>query len=541
MKVLKAVAITVAVIVVILIAIPFFINVNSFRPKVESEMSSALGRKSEVGNLSLSIITGSVTADNISIADDPAFSKSPFLTAKSLKIGVELMPLIFSKELRVTGITLDEPSISLLSNAKGVWNFSTIGESTPKTGVKPASEKSSSGGLSDFSVAKIDVNDGKLVIGKANSSAKPLTIEKVNVTVKNFSATSQFPFTLTAALPSGGDLKVDGKAGPVAAADTPVEATVKVNKLDLASIGADPSVGLAGTGNLDGVLESDGKTAKVHGTMTADKLKMSPKGSPAPRPVQVKFATNYDVKRQAGNLSQGDISYGKALAHLTGRYQMEGQSTVLNMKLDGQGMPVDDVESLLPAVGVTLPSGSGLKGGTLSSSLNIAGPTDKLVITGPVKIENTALTGFDLGGKLGALSAFGGKASSSKDTAIQNASTDARVAPEGTKADNINLNVPSLGVVTGAGTVSPAGALDFHMVANLSGAAGGLTQVAALGGGGGKGGIPFLIQGTTSDPKFMPDVKNIAAGAARDAISGKLGTSAQNPTSALTGLFKKKP
>ena len=90
MKILKIAAIAVVVVVVILVAIPFFINVNSFRPKVEAEMSAALGRKSEVGNLSLSILTGSVSADNISIADDPAFSKSPFLTAKSLKIGVEI-------------------------------------------------------------------------------------------------------------------------------------------------------------------------------------------------------------------------------------------------------------------------------------------------------------------------------------------------------------------------------------------------------------------------------------------------------------------
>ena len=88
----------VAVFVLILIALPFLINVNSFRPKIESEASSALGRQVTVGNLSLSLFSGHVEADNIAIADDPAFSKSPFVTAQSLKIGVELMPLIFSKK-----------------------------------------------------------------------------------------------------------------------------------------------------------------------------------------------------------------------------------------------------------------------------------------------------------------------------------------------------------------------------------------------------------------------------------------------------------
>jgi hypothetical protein len=48
-------------------------NVNSYRPKIESEASSALGRQVTIGNLSLSLLTGSVEADNVAIADDPAF------------------------------------------------------------------------------------------------------------------------------------------------------------------------------------------------------------------------------------------------------------------------------------------------------------------------------------------------------------------------------------------------------------------------------------------------------------------------------------
>ena len=35
------------------------------------------------------------------------------------------------------------------------------------------------------------------------------------------------------------------------------------------------------------------------------------------------------------------------------------------------------------------------------------------------------------------------------------------------RADAINVTIPSLGVVTGAGTISPSGALDFRMTADL--------------------------------------------------------------------------
>src|SRR5262249_49515427 len=124
---LRITGIVVAVFLLILLVLPFLINVNSFRPKIESEATNALGRPVKLGTLSLSLLAGSVGIDDISIADDPAFSKSPFLTAKSLKVGVALMPLIFSKRLNVTGITVDKPQIALLKAPNGTWNFSSLG------------------------------------------------------------------------------------------------------------------------------------------------------------------------------------------------------------------------------------------------------------------------------------------------------------------------------------------------------------------------------------------------------------------------------
>src|SRR5258708_35078893 len=96
-KALKIVLIIVGVLVVIVLVAPFLIPVNQFRPTIEEKASAALGRKVKLGNLSLSLISGSIAADNISIGDDPKFSSAPFLTAKSLNVGVEMLPLIFSK------------------------------------------------------------------------------------------------------------------------------------------------------------------------------------------------------------------------------------------------------------------------------------------------------------------------------------------------------------------------------------------------------------------------------------------------------------
>ena len=548
-RILKVLAIVVAILLVILVALPFIINVNSFRPKLEAEATEALGRPVKVGNLSLSILTGSVTADNISIADDPAFGTNPFVTAKSLKVGVELMPLITSKELRVTDITLVQPEITLLKNAAGKWNFSSLGGNSAKS---PAPSSSGSSAPPNLSVGKLSVTDGKLIVGKANSNSKPHVYDQVNITVSNFSATSQFPFRLTAKLPAGGNADISGQAGPINSSDaakTPFDAKVKVNNMDIVASGfIDPASGIAGLANFDGNLSSNGTMAKAVGTFTGNKLQFSPKGSPASKTVVIKHTVDVDLDKQSADITQGDVEIGKAVAHLTGTFKTEGEAQVVNMKLNGPNMPVEELEAMLPALGVVLPSGSQLKGGTLSADLSIVGPVDKLVITGPVKLSNTKLAGFDLGSKLGALSAFTGKAVSNPDTSIENFSTTARVAPEGTRADNINLNVPSIGVITGAGVVNPQGALAFKMLANLHGGMmGGLTQVA----GGGKG-IPFSIAGTTSKPEFVPDLKGmaggLAGGLAGGALQGVLGGSkagggkAGSAVDALGGLLgKKKP
>lgn len=546
-RLLRIIGIIVAVVLIIVIAIPFLIDVNSFRPKLESELSSALGRDVKVGNLKLSILSGSVSAEDLSVSDDPAFSKSPFIHAKSLDVGVDLMPLIFSKALHVNDLTLTQPEIFLVHDPSGKWNFSSLGGNSTSKPNAPAA-KSSDNSNPNLSVAKLDVKDGRVTVSQVNSSTKPRVYDKVNIEVHNFSFSSQFPFTLTANLPGGGNVKLEGNAGPINPTDaslTPVDAKILVKQLDLAASGfIDPASGIAGLADFNGTVNSDGKNAKAHGVLSADKLKLSPKGQPAGKAVQVTYTVIHDLAKQAGEVTQGEITIGKALAQLTGNYQIQGDTTSLNMKLNGQGMPVDDLEAMLPAMGVVLPSGSSLKGGTLSTNLAITGPTDKLVIVGPIKLSDTKLAGFDLGSKLSALSKFTGSgAKTGSDTSIQNFSTNARVAPEGIRTDNINLTIPALGVITGEGTISPAGALAYKMNAALSGsgAVGGLTQMAGMGGGKG-GGIPFAIGGTTSNPTFVPDVQGLVGNQLQNQLKSRIpgANNGNSPINSITGLFGKK-
>jgi AsmA protein len=520
-RTLKIVAIVVAVLIVIVVAIPFFVDANTFRPKLETELTGVLGREVKLGNLSLSIFSGSVSADDISIADDPQFSKSAFVQAKSLKVGVELMPLIFSKTLNVTELTLKQPEISLVKSEDGAkWNFSSLGGNNASA-PKPAANAPASGNP-NLSVAKLNISEGRLTVSRTGSAEKPRVYDKVDIEVTNFSFTSSFPFKMTAQLPADGSLKLEGNAGPINAdnaAATPLSAKITLQKMNLAASGfIDPAAGIAGIASYDGSVTSDGHEAKTEGKLTVANLQVVQKGSPAGRPVEVTYTVIHNLAKETGSIPQCEIAMGKAVAHVAGTYDAHGQVTSVDMKLNAQAMPVDDLEAMLPALGVVLPPKSTLKGGNLNTTMAIAGPVNKLVTTGTIRLENSSLANFDLGSKLSAISALSGK-KTGNDMVIQNFSSDVRVAPEGTKADNINLNVPSLGVVTGAGTVSPNNELAFKMNAALAGM-----------------GIPFSVEGTTADPKFVPDVKGMAKGMLKG-----LGNAGEKPASSLTGLFKKKP
>src|SRR5437660_4132907 len=275
-KTLKIVLIVVGVLIVLVLVVPFLIPVNQFRPTIEEKASEALGRKVELGNLSLSLISGSLSADNISIGDDPKFSSAPFLTAKSLNVGVEMMPLIFSKTLNVTGVTIASPKVTLLHNSAGQWNYSSLGAAAAKAQAKqaPTEKPSPAAGAAEVSIKKLTLSDGSILVGSTNSQ-KRSTYDHVNVTASDVSLTSKFPVTVTADLPAGGKFKLDGTVGPVDQADTaitPLDAKLNVTSLDLASTGfLDSSAGLGGILDLDSNLSSQGGEPQTKGTVKFSK------------------------------------------------------------------------------------------------------------------------------------------------------------------------------------------------------------------------------------------------------------------------------
>jgi AsmA protein len=569
-RTLRIILVIVVVLIVIVLAAPFLIPVNQFRPTIEEKASAALGRKVDVGNLSLSLFSGSLAADNLSIADDPKYSKSPFLSAKSIQVGVDLLPLILRKELNIRAVVIDSPEVTLLRSGAGEWNYSSFGAAAAKAQDTQAPPPKAQQSLGEFSVEKLELRNGRISIG-STASPKRSTYDKVNFTASNVSLTNKFPVTITASLPAGGELKVEGTNGPLDqenTALTPIDVKLTINNLNLATTGVlDPSAGLGGVLDLNSTVTSQNGEASARGSAKLSKTLLIAGGSPAAVPLVVDFNTKYDMHKNRGVLEPSTLKIGNAVCHLSGTYEIPAGSEAVpvHIKIDGQNMPAKDLETFLPALGIHIPNGASLQAGTLNANLDVSGPTNKLVTSGNVGLFNAKLSGFDLGSKMSTISALTGL-KTGQDLDIQKLTSNVHMAPDGIQAENFNAVVPALGTLVGSGTIDAKNALDFKMAATLATSAtfssSNGAPVSGIGGilgaiGGGKGNckgatIPFLIHGTTADPKFVPDVGGIAASllksqlgcaGASPAAASQLQQLQQNPNNAidaLSGLLKKK-
>ncbi len=526
MAIIKRSWIVLAAIVVIALVGLFiaqhFLDADTYRGRIEATLSASLGRPVQLGHLSFSLFTGSLVAEAPSIADDPAFNNQPFLTAQEVHIGVQTGALILHRELHITGFTINQPKITLLRATNGIWNYSSLGGEGKRKA--PTAETNSL--MPGLTVGKIDIKNGTVTVGMLSQQGNPRVYSNLNVSAQNFSFAGTFPFTVSGALPGGGSVAMSGSAGPVNSHDaslTPINAQISLKHADLVAAGlVTPQQGISGTADLDAKIISNGQTAQASGTLQIAQLKLAKNGSPSSQPVSAQFSLDQNLQSLSGKIDSATLQIGKAVLAISGTYQASGNTTALQLEANGHNMPIDQLVAFLPSLGVQLPSGARLQGGTLTATLNISGPTTAPSISGPIRIENAQLAGFDLGQKLAGIQMLTG-AKTGSTTTIQFLSTNLRYGPDGIHTDNLNAVVAGLGSASGAGSISPGGALNYQLLVKLNtSSVGGLaTQAMSLlpGAFGAamsqstKNGIPVTIGGTTSNPTFTPDLSRMAGGA----------------------------
>jgi AsmA protein len=741
---LIAIGAVVALVVLVAVCLPLFLNADSFRARIESTLTKSLGRKVTIGKLDLSVWSGGLVATNSTVADDPAFSTQPFIQADSVKIGVEILPLILSKQIRIRGFSLDSPKVQLLRAANGTWNYSTIGKTS-----STAQDADTKQAFPDLTVGHVTVENGRFTVGMqpapgAAAGVPARVYDQVNLEAKDFGFKNSFPFTVSAHLPGDGTVDLKGNAGPINQEDasltpfsgnlemkhidplaagfvdasdgvtglvgdmvldanwngqqmhvakllvdtpqitlvrsntpkppapaaapaganpegttmlenlsvddaeikngsvtlktagqpgaavyqqlnaqitnltpktsspfnvsgqlpgggtvsangkvgpfnqannaaTPLDAQVTLKHVELGSSGVlPPDAGIGGTADLQAQVQSNGQTLNAKGSTQIAGIKLAKDGQPSAKPVQLQFTIAQNEQAMTGEVQQAIFTVGRAIINMAGTYQTSGPTTAINLKVNGNAVPIDDLVAFLPSAGVRLPQGSQLKGGTLTTALTVSGSSASPVISGPVRLDNTQLAGFDLGSKLKTLSQLtGGQLGSAtgSGTNIRSLSMNIREADGAIQTDNIALDVTGVGTATGAGSVSAAGALNYNVVLKLTGlvagSSGGKAPAAGAGGGnaallgslagmiqGGAGGgaglgaigglasaalkngIPVAIGGTTNNPTFAPNLRGLAAGVGAGAVQGlpkgkQNGTQANPLGNALGGLLNR--
>jgi AsmA protein len=159
MKWIAGIGLFVVFLLVLLISLPFLINLNRYQDQYWPMVEQALNRKVTLQDIRLTIWPRiGARIGGFTIQDDPDFRPAPFASLASLDVGVKLLPLLSGK-VEVEEITLREPVIAVFKNKQGVLNISTLGGATgttPQENSGPTGAPLSGGPLQALALLAVD-------------------------------------------------------------------------------------------------------------------------------------------------------------------------------------------------------------------------------------------------------------------------------------------------------------------------------------------------------------------------------------------------
>jgi AsmA protein len=116
-----------ALIVLAAAALPFLVDVNRYRPLIVAGVQEATGRTLTLGAISFTLLPapGLRVGGPIVISDSAAYPGRSALTAESLSVRLGLLGLLRGRA-SVTSIALHRPTLTLIRDARGRWNFDDL-------------------------------------------------------------------------------------------------------------------------------------------------------------------------------------------------------------------------------------------------------------------------------------------------------------------------------------------------------------------------------------------------------------------------------
>jgi len=412
-KVGIGVLIFVAVVIVALLVVPMFLNVNAYRGRIQSELQSRLGRSITLGEMHLKLLPPRFSVENLSIADDPRFQTNrPFAQATQLEVAVKLLPLIHG-DLQVSSLNLQRPYIQLVRNAQGVWNFSTLGHPGPSPSQQPAGRPAppatrpgnppsqpSSGPA--FQLDNLQIADGQISVTDYQKHASRATYDHIDLTLKDFAPDKPFSVDAAAHLPGAGaqTLNLKGTGGPLNSANamaTPFDGNVDLKQVSLSGIQKFlNSPALAGTdavisGNVK--LKSQSGKMSSEGNLSLNNVRLH--GTDLSYPVTSDFSIADDLNNDFLQISKCALKLGSTPLSINGTVNSKPTPADVNLQLQASNVSISEVARLAAAMGTAFNPGTDIKG-QLTANIHAQGAADKPALNGSLSARNVQVSGKEV-------------------------------------------------------------------------------------------------------------------------------------------------
>jgi uncharacterized protein involved in outer membrane biogenesis len=392
-KVLIVIGIIILVLIVAAAIFAATFNPNQYRGQIQSELQTRLGRQVSLGNMSLGLFLPRFEVQNISIADDPKFSRAkPFVQAQELDVSVKLLPLLH-KAVEIDTLNLQRPSVELIKNAAGVWNFSTIGTT---------SKPSAPGEKQQFSLGKLEVTDGQVAITDQQDH-KPRTVyDHINVILNDFAPDTPFTIDASVQLPGHGtqEIRLKGKGGPIAQSNpaaTPFKGSLDLKDVSIADF--QKFMQTPALANTDGVLSghtniaNDSGRVSADGQMTVDKPRL--RGVDVGYPITADYNLNDDLNSGLLKINKGTIKLGPTPLYVTGTVNSKPTPAQLDLNLKANNVSIAEMSKLAATAGTAFSPGTTVTG-QVNADITARGPADKPALNGTIAGRDIQASGKDI-------------------------------------------------------------------------------------------------------------------------------------------------
>jgi AsmA protein len=406
----------VVVIVIILAAGAFVatINPNDYRGTIQARLEQQLNRKVGLGNMDLGWFPPRFRVANLSISDDPRFNSSrPFIQTQRLSLSVKLLPLL-SKSVQIDSLALERPSVELIKNAQGVWNFVTLG--TEPGGEPPAghagtikappgtapSSSSSSSQQRQLSLGELAIDDGQVAITDLQGRKARTVYDHINGRLTDFAPDAPFNIEASVHLPGPGNqlVNLQGKGGPFSHANpvaTPFKGTLDLKGAGIAALQQFlQSRALADT---DGVLsghttiDSEGGKLSAQGQMLVEKPRLH--GIEIGYPIRADYDINDDLTQDLLRINKGAIKLGPTPVFVSGTVDSKPTSAQLDINLRAQDISITEAAHLAAAAGMAFSPGATVNG-RIDANIQARGAADKPTLNGTLAGRDIQISGKNI-------------------------------------------------------------------------------------------------------------------------------------------------